>query len=310
MEEEWNHLIILDACRYDFFAAIYKDYLEGRLEKRHSIGTSTLEWRDRTFPGKYEDVVYVSSNPYIASKTSVRGFLGGDHFAQVYDVWKTGWDPELGTVPPEAVNQAAIRALMKHQDKRLIVHYLQPHAPYLSLAMGNVGFPSPQPERGEVLRGTKATDSNLKLRILKVLTPLATRTGILGPNPTWRLRQWLHMAPASPMDAVRRHYGVEVLRKAYRDNLEIVLRKVRTLLAYMSGRIVVTSDHGELLGEDGCFSHFSGSKNPYLVEVPWLVIEKSQSEPRPQASHQETQETEREDEAKIKDRLRALGYIE
>ncbi len=29
IEEDWDNLIILDACRYDFFERVYKDYLAG-----------------------------------------------------------------------------------------------------------------------------------------------------------------------------------------------------------------------------------------------------------------------------------------
>lgn len=310
MAESWDHLIVLDACRYDYFERHYREFLNGKLDKRHSVGTSTLEWRDRSFPDRYDDVVYVSSNPYIASTSRVKGFVGGDHFAAVYDVWKTGWDQQLGTVPPEAVNRAAIGALMKHGNMRLIVHYLQPHAPYLSLSMGNAGFPSPDPDADSILRGTKSQDNAFKLWLLKLLTPLATKSGFGGANPTWKLRQLLRMAPASPMDAVRRYFGIEVLREAYAENLKIVLKKVSTLMRYLSGRIVVTSDHGELLGEGGCFSHFSGSTNPLLLEIPWLVIDKPQSEESPRLAKGEDEEGEVSDDAQIKARLRALGYID
>jgi len=35
----------------------------------------------------------------------------------------------------------------------------------------------------------------------------------------------------------------------------------------------VTSDHGELLGEDGLYAH-SRINHPELREVPWLVVTK------------------------------------
>lgn len=43
MREEWDYLIILDACRYDYFAAIWENYFDGELEKRVSLGSGTLE---------------------------------------------------------------------------------------------------------------------------------------------------------------------------------------------------------------------------------------------------------------------------
>ena len=77
------------------------------------------------------------------------------------------------------------------------------------------------------------------------------------------------------MDAIRRKYGVNGLRKAYRENLRIVLEHVAELCDELlrhkpSARIVIASDHGELLGENGKYSH--GIKDPYTLEVPWLRV--------------------------------------
>jgi len=74
------------------------------------------------------------------------------------------------------------------------------------------------------------------------------------------------------MDATRRKYGTSGLRKAYRENLEIVLRYVAVLCYELSGTIVITSDHGELLGENGKYGHKCGSKDPLLLEVPWFRV--------------------------------------
>lgn len=38
-------------------------------------------------------------------------------------------------------------------------------------------------------------------------------------------------------------------------------------------QIVVTSDHGELLGEYGLFFHYSNLDAPQLYTVPWLNIQ-------------------------------------
>lgn len=318
MKEKWDHLIILDACRFDYFEEVWKNHLTGELAKRLSVGSSTVHWRDKSFPDRYDDVVYISSNPYINSVMPVRGFLGSDHFHRVYDVWKAGWDENRGTVPPDAVTDAAIKALMAHQDKRTIVHYLQPHAPYLTLDVKWGGFPVPDLTTGRVLTGLRdGVESRTKEMMLRLLTSFAFKTRLLGQNPVLKLRELLRMEPASPLDAVRRKYGDSGLRKAYRANLELVLQQVTTLLRYMSGRIVVTSDHGEMLGEDGRYSHFGGSMHPCLTEIPWLVIDRSESDLTPRQGVDEhirpeegAGESGEEDEAKIKERLRGLGYTD
>jgi hypothetical protein len=314
MDETWDHLIILDACRHDFFMEVYRDYLEGNLERRDSAGTSTVDWRDKTLAGRHDDVVYVSSNPYINSAMPVKGYLGSDHFARVYDVWSTSWDEKRGTVLPASVTRAALLALTENADKRLIVHYLQPHAPYLSLDLESAGFPVPDLSGERVLTGVdERGEKGFRAALLRMLSAFCYRTAVLGDNPAWKLRQWLGMAPASPMDAVRREYGDKGLRTAYRENLRMVLKEVRELVRYLAGRIIVTSDHGELLGEKGRYSHFGGSDDPLLTGVPWLVIEKKDRE-EPGVTdvgkvHPATG-SGGEDEARIKARLKALGYID
>ncbi|MFX1451520.1 MAG: hypothetical protein ACFFCM_11795, partial [Promethearchaeota archaeon] len=140
MKKEWDFLIILDACRYDYFEKLYKQYenlFGGKLYKYKSIASSTLEWRNKTFKGHYSDVVYISSNPYINSAVSVENFLGKDHFFKVYDIWNEGWDEKENTVLPDTITKATIRVLTKHPEKRFLIHYIQPHAPYINIDLKN-----------------------------------------------------------------------------------------------------------------------------------------------------------------------------
>jgi hypothetical protein len=313
MDEAWDYLIVLDACRYDSMAAVAERYFDGKLDRRVSPGTSTVEWRDASFPGRYEGVVYVSSNPYINGVRPVRGFLGSEHFDRVYDVWRSGWDAVKGTVRPKTVSDAAIAAMTEHPRARIIVHYLQPHAPYLGLETGSLGFPVPDVECERVLTGTAAcAEPAFKVFLLKTLTWVCYKMRLLGRNPTWRLRELLAMAPASPMDAVRRACGDSGLRAAYEANLEIVLSSVAHLTRFMAGRIVITSDHGELLGEGGSYSHFPGSRLAQLLEIPWLVVEKKEKEPLDswRADGAAPVTGGDEDDSEIARRLRALGYID
>ena len=67
MDEDWDYLIILDACRYDYFEQTFQSYLDGRLEKKLSVGSSTREWRLKNFTEYYPDTIYISSTPFINS---------------------------------------------------------------------------------------------------------------------------------------------------------------------------------------------------------------------------------------------------
>jgi hypothetical protein len=125
-EDEWDNLIILDACRYDAFAA--RSTLPGTLERRRSLGATTSEFIRANFEGKtLHDTVYVSANVWYLK---LREELGSELY-EFIDLQSTDRDDELGTVPPEAVTQAAQDAASEYPNKRLIVHYLQPHQPYI-----------------------------------------------------------------------------------------------------------------------------------------------------------------------------------
>ena len=255
MEEKWDYLIILDACRYDYFSDVYERYFLGDLERRNSLGSETSEWCNRSFPDQYLDVIYVSGNPVINSKLEIGGFDARRHFFKVVDVWDIGWDEEMNTVPPRQVNKFSLRNSKRFQEKRLIIHYMQPHEPYISDRFS----------AKEMLKGRRYSEGLSRLQayfrrapLVDLGTLLLVKTGIL--KHIWEFREAIGLPPASVMDAVRREYGIEGLREAYRENLRLFLEQAvvlcRGLLAdNPSKRIVITSDHGELLGEKGDFSH-------------------------------------------------------
>jgi hypothetical protein len=69
------------------------------------------------------------------------------------------------------------------------------------------------------------------------------------------------------------------VRRAYRANLEAALPAVGRLLDGLDGRVVVTSDHGNCVGERAWpvpireWGHPEGIYVRPLVAVPWLVVE-------------------------------------
>ena len=68
MDEDWDVIIILDACRYDYFKKTYPKFLKGKLKKVQSIASNTPGWLKKTFKDIYKNIVYVSANPHINSK--------------------------------------------------------------------------------------------------------------------------------------------------------------------------------------------------------------------------------------------------
>ncbi len=80
--------------------------------------------------------------------------------------------------------------------------------------------------------------------------------------------------------------GVAYLEAAYLAEIAWIdhllgrlFEELRTLGLYERALIIVTADHGELLGEGGYFSH-AARLDPELVEIPLLVKWPGRSEPR------------------------------
>lgn len=126
-EADWDNLVILDACRYDVFAERHD--LPGRLERRTLESSSTLDFLERYIDGAdLRDTVYVTANPQFRRHRERFDVS----FHDVIDIWEgAGWDEALATVPPEAVLEAAIEAHERYPNKRLVVHFLQPHHPFI-----------------------------------------------------------------------------------------------------------------------------------------------------------------------------------
>jgi hypothetical protein len=317
MNEAWDYLIILDACRYDFFSKVWKDYLHGDLYKKYSVGSSTVEWRNKSFPGRYNDVIYISSNPNINSVKSIKNFNGSDHFFKVFDLWNSNWDEQLGTVRPDSVTDFVIK-ILKKTNKRAIIHYLQPHAPYIYFPGQSTGFSSIDLEDGNAFKLDLESRYNQKMEkaLLNIIYNF-TRISNYFISPMfridWKMRQVLSLGPASPLDAFRRENGKEALRKAYNDNLILVLNEVKRLINHLHGKVIITADHGELLGENGFYGHANYKKYKELIEIPWLVLEIPKSNqhitfPDHKSSIDEC-DYEGED-IELRKKLSALGYVD
>ena len=123
MAEDWDNLFILDACRYD----IYEDNttIDGTLETRVAGGSESWEFMQANFlDGLHHDTVYVTANPHAYK-------LPDDTFHYTRNLLDDEWDPDLQTVTPETMREAALDAAERFPDKRLIVHFMQPHFPFI-----------------------------------------------------------------------------------------------------------------------------------------------------------------------------------
>lgn len=248
-KRDWDCLLVLDACRYDYFEKVHGDYLNGNLKKAVSEGSSTTEWLKKTFNGKkYEDVTYISANPFINSKTTIGPIKPRKNFRKILDVWDWGWDKSLNTVPPKPVIENGGEV-----NGRKIIHFLQPHAPYIGNGRsdgGGISLSSVFP--------------------LKSYPPLVFILSTIGKYLSGSF--WSAILKLGAEYSISKH-GIDSVLKGYEDNLRLVLEKISNHIEKFDGRVVLTSDHGEAFGEGGIYEHPPNQSCPALNEVPWLEIE-------------------------------------
>jgi hypothetical protein len=294
----WDILIILDACRYDFFERY--NTISGQLTKMWTPTSSTYDYMILNFPHYYRTTTYVSANPFINSRKNLQGFKALSHFPKVIDVWDFGWNEDLKTVPPENVTDAAIPYL---GDKRLIIHYMQPHTPYI----GENRYPpadnlnwkswrldalSPVHTAGGLLEYTKSVDLGgsftIGHRTLPQIIPeiAAELTTAVFTTPLEEENKFMFQLETRTQRTLEKSKVGERYSSlvdpallsqwelAYRDNLLLAIRAVERLIPHIPAnrKTIITSDHGEFLGEEGKGFHPSGFRHPVLNLVPWLEV--------------------------------------
>jgi hypothetical protein len=128
-EREWDVLVVLDACRADLLQSVATEGdLLGDVGEMRSVGSSSSEWLENTFEGHPETARTVM----VTGNTWTDRYLDASAFAALDEVWKYAWDDQLGTVPASAVTDRAIAMAQRREPNRLIVHYMQPHHPFVA----------------------------------------------------------------------------------------------------------------------------------------------------------------------------------
>lgn len=279
MEQDWDNLIILDACRYDVFCDW--NCVEGNLDYVISKGSHSKEFRDKTFSGRtFHDTVYVTANAFGAQ-------LDHETFHDILTTFDVELEHESETaihdnnnLEPKKIYDLSLDAYKKYPDKKLIIHFMQPHEPYFG-------------DRAEELRETLSK---------KGLEFFAWGGNYEDRNEEFILRDLLEAAEED-------HISNKDLQEIYIENLEIVLKYVKDLLEELDGKTIITADHGELLGDEILFSdRYHHPKELYVEElrkVPWLVIE---SNKRRSVTTDPPSTDSNIDQTAINNQLEALGY--
>lgn len=268
--EDWDTLVILDACRYDMFDRI--NQIDGILKKKESKASATVQWLRANFHGRdLQDTVYVTANPQLERHKDKKIEV---NLHEIINVWNTGgWDEDLDTVLAETVTDAAIDAYNQFPKKRLVVHYMQPHYPFV-----------PIDKDFGCLDSVESADNSTS-----------------GKN-IWN-QKFLNNI----------HVSDEDIWDMYNANLEYVLEHVERLISEIPGKTVISSDHGNYVGERASlipiheYGHPRGLYDKPVVCIPWLECTSGDrreivTEPS-SAAHSET------DSETVKNRLQNLGYV-
>lgn len=237
--QDWDNLLVLDACRSDMFESVVETNEFDEYRTVRSQGSSSPDWISANFADReLGDVVYITANPWVAKEAP-------SSFHKIVDVWakEQGEDGSLdttelaqrdlatspaATVTAQRLNTVVEEVATEYPNKRYIVHYFQPHAPCIGNRDGSI---------------KDETEMDLLLH------------------------------PGKPLyeDRVNR----EDVWTAYEENLGYVMTHAWNLAEELGGKSVFTADHGELFGDwlwpfpVRGYAHPQGLHHPRLLTVPW-----------------------------------------
>lgn len=288
-ERDWDVLVVLDTCRPDLLSERSDTYefIPAEIPTHTSLGSASIEWVKKNFTDNdyASPAIDQSTNGWYDEELSKTAYVTANLFAEHIDpsdlllldeVHKYGWDEQDCTTPPKTVTDRAISIGRNHDPNRLIVHYMQPHAPYRSM--------------------------------LEQYPQWREKPGAGDEGAT-------HPAREMWEDLRHGEIAFETVWDAYRDNLDWVLQDgVRLLLSNLDAeRVVLTSDHGEAFGrwgtgwanEWGTYAHPPYVPIRVLKEVPWVVTEATDEKTFEPAIDPEQEQVSKDER---RERLEALGY--
>ena len=263
----WDVLVIFDACRADVLRDVVTAEAVARGEVARIVdavktpGRNTPAWLARTWQtiGKRKPL-YITANPMVSQEVRRR-----EYGIDLLNVWDKHWGRwtrlALPCVHPASLNSVVIELLGQGQGSvtgRALV------AHYMQPHAPYIGaLPL------NCACGSRATLAYDGARLPRVIDE------IVAGRLKW-----------------------PKLRAAYRSNVELVWRTFLNLLPHLSGKVIVTSDHGELLGENKLYGHrqLRRYKHAATLSVPWIELDAVRDDRRSG------------EEQMMLEKLRILGY--
>jgi len=152
-DRDWDLLLVLDACRVDAMKAVAPefDFVNG-VDSLWSTGSSSHEWLCKTFTREYIDeiseTIYLSTNPNSPSTFNDGArppmsytvplmwadwdVVASADFKEFRQIHRDDYEECSDTVVPRVVTDHAIQAGRVSEFERMVIHYFQPHRPYIA----------------------------------------------------------------------------------------------------------------------------------------------------------------------------------
>lgn len=236
ISKDWDNLLILDACRFDWFRDL--NPINGQLYKCISPASESMEFMNKTFIGRdLHDTVYVTANPH-AEK------IPNNTFHSQINLLDSHWDPEHKTVLPEDMVRETLRANEKYPRKRLIAHFMQPHFPFIGEIGGEINHKGIEQPANEEQKSNVGNPWN----------QLNRSTGISQHQTIKAYRQNHEIAIESAQNLVNKLPGKSVITSDH---------------ANLIGEWTFPIPHQ-------VYGHPPNFRKQELIAVPWLEIESNE----------------------------------
>lgn len=208
------------------------DAMKIDVPKVKSVGTSTPDWIEKVWCQDEPDFRDVD---YISGNATTTA-AGEEDFYGDADLFEhTRYCEAWRWFRDDHVGvprPVSLYRLARRYDPPMVVHFVQPHIPFVG-------------------------DFGMYLRNLNYPHTLPERTGDLPGTRLYRL-------------AADGQISIELIREAYRTNLEHALTLAVRLCQDTKGKAILTSDHGEMLGPDDWGHASRYGDNPQVRIVPWV----------------------------------------
>jgi len=273
---DWDIVFVIDACRYDVFRDTYKEIFgdTGTLKKVTVPSTWTVGWLIETFDKQpLLDTYFVSGNFVINSKGSAINKIHdrkkrkeyGDvnidcrrFFKKIIDVWDFGFEKEIGMSHPKTICDEMMKILEENSDNKIMAKFWQIHDPYLYFRSKKTY------QKEDYVREDKWEKQYKFASLLSLLNKFVSNLTI------WRIKKLLGIKPVTGLYYVWYEHGKEGIIKGYKEDLKLTLNCIKEVIdRYPEKKFVITSDHGELLGEGGNFGHSKNEHKEEITSVPW-----------------------------------------